>query len=76
MDKLERVMSEVVRLEPPIRVELQAITDRVADERERTTGAEREYGLAITKLDEAFMWLVAAQNEAAKARLANQDTPQ
>lgn len=55
-------------IDPKLRDVIQSITDAVdAEKRSHLSGvAMREYALAITKLDEAFMWLVAAQDKASK----------
>lgn len=44
---------------------IQAISDRVGEEKSnsRNGAGGREYALALTKLDEAFMWLVTAQKK-------------
>ena len=55
-------------IDAKLRDAIQAVSDSVdAEKRSHMDGAAgRAYSLALTKLDEAFMWLVAAQDEASK----------
>ena len=55
-------------IDAKLRDAIQSVSDDVdAERRSWMDGAAgREYALALTKLDEAFMWLVAAQDKASK----------